>query len=75
MVEIVALEDNGVDPAYYNRFASAIAMLHDGVSPESELRSLLQDRPNDHVIAMCLERLHPSDGHTPNQMIFEFDTK
>jgi adenylate cyclase len=75
VVEIVALEGNGVDPGYYRRFANAIAMLHDGVSPEAELRSMLQDRPNDQVIAMCLERLHPSDGHTPNEMIFEFDTK
>ncbi len=75
VVEIVALEGNGVDPGYYQRFASAIAMLRKGDSPEAELRGLLRDRPNDQVIAMCLERLHPSDGHPPNEMIFEFDTK
>jgi adenylate cyclase len=75
VVEIVALEGNGVDPAYYQRFASAIAMLRKGDSPEAELRGLLRDRPNDQVIAMCLERLHPSDGHPQNEMIFEFDTK
>jgi adenylate cyclase len=75
VVEIVALEGNGVDPAYYERFASAIAMLRQGDSPEAELRGLLRDRPNDQVIAMCLERLHPSDGRAPNEMIFEFDTK
>jgi adenylate cyclase len=75
VVEIVALEGNGVDPAYYQRFASAIAMLRKGDSPEAELRSLMLDRPDDQVIAMCLERLHPSDGRPPNEMIFEFDTK
>jgi len=75
VVEIVALEGNGVDRAYYDRFASAIAMLRKGASPEAELRSLLQDRPSDQVIAMCLERLQPFDGHPPNEMIFEFDTK
>jgi adenylate cyclase len=75
VVEIVALEGDGVDPAYYERFASAIAMLRKGDSPEAELRSLLQDRPNDQVIRMCLERLHPSAGRPPNEMIFEFDTK
>ncbi|MGD0289887.1 MAG: adenylate/guanylate cyclase domain-containing protein [Candidatus Binataceae bacterium] len=75
VVEIVALEGDGVDPAYYERFASAIAMLRKGASPEAELRSLLQDRPDDQVIRMCLERLHPSAGRPPNEMIFEFDTK
>jgi adenylate cyclase len=75
VVEIVALEGDGVDPAYYERFASAIAMLRKGDSPEAELRSLLQDRPNDQVIRMCLERLQPTDGRPPNEMIFEFDTK
>ena len=75
VVEVVALEGNGVDPAYYQRYASAIEMLHKGHSPESELRELLKDQPNDQVIAMCLERLHTADGNPPNEMIFEFDTK
>ena len=42
VIEIVALEGDGVDPAYYQRFASAIAMLREGDSPEAELRGLLQ---------------------------------
>jgi adenylate cyclase len=75
VVEIVALEGNGVDPAYYERFADAMAKLHNGDSPEAELRELLQDRPNDQVTAMCLERLHPTDGDPPHEMVFEFDTK
>jgi len=75
VVEIVALQGDGLDPAYYERFTSAIAMLRKGASPEAELRGLLQERPDDQVIAMCLERLHSSDGHPPNEMIFEFDTK
>ena len=75
VVEIVALEGNGVDPAYYQRFAGAIAMLRKGDSPEAELRGLLRERPTDQVIAMCLERLHTSSGRLPTEMIFEFDTK
>jgi adenylate cyclase len=75
IVEVVALEGNGVDPAYYQRFASALAMLRRGESPEAELSDLFRDRPNDQVVAMCLERLHPPDGRPPNEMIFEFDTK
>ena len=75
VVEIVALEGNGVDPAYYERFASAMAMLRTGDSPEAELRQLLRDRPHDQVTAMCLERLHATAGRPPAEMVFEFDTK
>lgn len=75
VVEVVALEGDGVDPAYYQRFASAIDLLHKGYSPEHELRALLRDRPDDQVIAMCLERLHTGDGRPPREMVFEFDTK
>jgi adenylate cyclase len=75
VVEIVALEGDGVDPAYYKRFAGAIELLHEGRSPEAELRELLKDRPHDQVIAMCLERLHTADGRPPPEMVFEFDTK
>ncbi|MBI3758483.1 MAG: hypothetical protein HY269_01860 [Deltaproteobacteria bacterium] len=75
MVEVVALEGDGVDPAYYQRFASALQLLQQGHSPENELRDLLKDRPDDQVIAMCLERLHTADGSPPSEMVFEFDTK
>jgi adenylate cyclase len=75
VIEIVAVEGDGVDPGYYRRFAEAIAMLRRGDSPESELRGLLRDRPDDQVIAMCLERLDSSEGSRPSEMVFEFDTK
>ena len=76
VVEIVALEGNGVDPAYYQRLPSAIAMLHKGrFAREPSCANCCKDRPNDQVIAMCLERLHTADGSPPNEMIFEFDTK
>jgi adenylate cyclase len=75
VVEVVALEGDGVDPAYYQRFASALQLLQQGHSPENELRELLKDRPDDQVIAMCLERLHTADGRPPSEMVFEFDTK
>ena len=75
VVEIVGLEGDSVDPVYYQRFESAIALLRTGFSPESQLRDLLKDHPDDHVIAMCLERLEAADGKLPHDMIFEFDTK
>ena len=45
VIEIVALEGDGVDPSFYQRFAGAIAMLRRGDSPEPELRGLLRERP------------------------------
>ena len=65
----------GVDPAFYQRFAQALGLLHEGRSPESDLEQLLREHPNDQVIAMCLERLKAADGHPPPEMVFEFDTK
>lgn len=75
IVEIVAPEGDGVDPVFYQRFESAMAMLRKGDSPEAELKSLLRDRPDDQVTAMCLEQLHRDDGSVPHEMVFEFDTK
>jgi adenylate cyclase len=75
VVEVVALEGDGVDPVYYHRFASAIELLQSGFSPESALRDLLKDHPDDRVIAMCLERLQTPDGKLPHEMVFEFDSK
>jgi hypothetical protein len=75
VIEVVAFEGDGVDPAYYQRFADAIELLRKGFSPERDLRDLLKDRPDDRVIAMCLERLQTGDGKLPHEMVFEFDTK
>lgn len=75
VIEVVAFEGDGVDPAYYQRFASALELLRMGHSPENDLRDLLKDRPDDRVIAMCLERLQTPDGKLAHEMVFEFDTK
>jgi hypothetical protein len=50
-------------------------MLGRGDSPEDALRKLLGERPDDQVIAMCLERLKTPDGRPVREMVFEFDTK
>ncbi len=73
VAEIVGRANDGVDPSYYDRFAQAIAALHEGSSPESLLRVLLAERPDDAVTAMCLARL--TESHDARQIIFEFDTK
>jgi adenylate cyclase len=75
VVDIAGRDGDGVDPAFYQRFAQALGLLHEGRSPESDLEQLLREHPNDQVIAMCLERLKAADGHPPPQMVFEFDTK
>jgi adenylate cyclase len=73
--EVIAREGNGVDASYYHRFIAAMNRLRDGYSPETDLRAMLSERPHDHVIEMCLERLASSDGTLPDEMVFEFDTK
>ena len=47
----------GLGRAYLAGFAIALDLLHRGYSPENELRAMLKDRPDDRVLAMCLERL------------------
>jgi adenylate cyclase len=73
--EVVAREGNGIDAAYYRRFADALGQLREGHSPEAALRAMLAERPGDRVIEMCLERLASADGSLPREMVFEFDTK
>jgi adenylate cyclase len=73
--EVIAREGNGSDAAYYQKFADAISQLGSGKSPEAALRAMLVERPDDHVIAMCLERLQAAGGTLPSEMVFEFDTK
>ncbi len=75
VVEIAGRAGDGVNPAYYERFSRALESLRTGASPEGELRAMLADRPDDRVIAMCLERLGAADGRHPREMVFEFDTK
>jgi len=75
VVEIAGRLGDSVDPAHYQRFSNALALLRQGQSPEADLRILQREWPDDHVIAMCLERLHAANGDPPHEMVFEFDTK
>lgn len=75
VVEVAGRAGDSVDPSYYQRFTQALEELGRGVSPEPRLRSLLAERPDDQVTAMCLERLQASDGEQLREMIFEFETK
>src|SRR5207237_5799607 len=80
VVEVVAHCDDGVDPRRFQRFTEALARLQKGESPEEELLSLQRQWPDDHVIAMCIDRLksnsqHNPTGSPPREMVFEFESK
>jgi adenylate cyclase len=61
-----------VDAAYFACFAGAAQTLRTGGSPEPELRRLLEERPDDQVVTMWLERLPVA--RSPNYEIsFDFD--
>jgi adenylate cyclase len=75
VVEVAGYKGDGADLAHYQRFSDALALLRQGQSPEADLRTLQREWPDDHVIAMCLERLHTANGNPPREMVFEFDTK
>jgi len=75
LVEIAGREGDSVDPSYYRRFTQALDQLRGGASPELGLRALLAERPDDQVIAMCLDRLRAAGGHPPPELVFEFETK
>ena len=74
-VEIAGRDGDGLDLGYYERFSKAIGLLQRGYSPENDLRQLLRERPDDQVIAMCLERLGRTDRQPLREMVFEFDRK
>jgi len=75
VVGIAGHKGDGVDPAHYQRFSDALALLRQGQSPEADLRTLQREWPDDQVITMCLERLHTTNGDAPHEMVFEFDSK
>jgi adenylate cyclase len=75
VVEIAGHTGDEIDPAHYQRFSAALALLRQGRSPEADLRTLQLEWPDDHVIQMCLERLHATNGNPPHEMVFEFDSK
>jgi adenylate cyclase len=75
VVEIAGHQGDGVDPAHYQRFSDALALLRHGQSPEADLRTLQREWPEDHVIEMCLDRLQATNGNPPHEMVFEFESK
>jgi adenylate cyclase len=75
VIEVVGHTGDAIDSSYYDRFARAIAALHNGGSVERGLRELLAERPDDTVVAMSLERLQAAVEGSDRAIVFEFDTK
>jgi adenylate cyclase len=75
VVEIAGHMGDGVDPMPYRRFSEALALLRQGQSPRADLYDLQRERPEDQVIAMCLERLQAAGNEPLREMVFEFATK
>jgi adenylate cyclase len=80
VVDVAGHRGDSVDPVHYQKFTEALARLQRGESPEQDLLSLQREWPDDHVIAMCLDRLknntqQNATGSLPREMVFEFDSK
>jgi adenylate cyclase len=77
VVHVAGRANDGVDPAFYDRFALALKMIRGGSARTavSELERLHQESPTDTPVNMYLERLAADPDHPPSEMVFEFDTK
>ncbi|MGC1342263.1 MAG: adenylate/guanylate cyclase domain-containing protein [Candidatus Binataceae bacterium] len=76
VMEVVAAA-NGADPAYYERFESALENLRQGDPGQacSTLEAMRAERPDDGVIALYLEKLAAVADAPAGELVFEFDTK
>jgi adenylate cyclase len=77
VVEVAGHEHDSVDPAFYNRFAAVIGLIHKGASADAraELEAMYLERPSDEVVRLYLEKLGSDPASAPSEMVFEFDTK
>ncbi len=77
VVEVAAHEGDGVDPAFYRRFASVIDLIHSGAAAnaKSELEAMHTENPKDEVVRLYIEKLGHDPANAPSEMVFEFDTK
>lgn len=76
VAEVVGHANDGVDPAFYQRFAHISELLKEGQedAARAALTSLQQERPNDGVVHMYADKF-AQEKELPREMLFEFDTK
>jgi adenylate cyclase len=77
IVEVVANANDGVDPAFYDRFAGVAGLLRDGRADaaRAELETMRAERPHDGVLELYLAKLDEAADNPPKEMVFEFETK
>jgi adenylate cyclase len=75
VVEVVGRDGDAVDESYYRRFAEVLKSERRGGSPVDNLRALLQERPEDEVARMHLNRLEAIGSESPREIVFRFDKK
>jgi adenylate cyclase len=77
IVHVAGRENDSVDPAFYNHFASALSMIRSGnvFSARQELEHLSETRPDDTPVRIYLDKLAADPDHPPTEMVFEFESK
>ena len=77
IVDVAGRENDSVDPAFYNHFASALTMIRPGdvFSARQELEQLSEMNPDDTPVQIYLDKLAADPDHPPTEMVFEFDSK
>jgi adenylate cyclase len=75
VVEVVGREGDAVDESYYQRFAEVLESERRGSSPVEKLRAMLQERPDDEVARVHLNRLEAIGNEGPREIVFRFDKK
>jgi adenylate cyclase len=76
IVEVAGSANDGVDPAFYQRFARISELLKQGQgeAARAALVALQQERPSDGVVHMYAEKF-AQEKELPHEITFEFDTK
>ena len=77
IVEVVGQANDGVDPAFYERFAHTIELIKAGDAQQArnQLEAMSTERPDDGVVDLYLEKLKESPDAPAQEMIFEFESK
>jgi adenylate cyclase len=75
VVEIVARANDGVNPAYYQRFVEALTALRRGNTDQRKFQALLTERPDDEIVSMYLKQLNRNAHGHPGEVVFDFDNK
>ncbi|HEY6395662.1 MAG TPA: adenylate/guanylate cyclase domain-containing protein [Candidatus Binataceae bacterium] len=77
IVEVAGHRNDRLDPAFYRHFAGVLELIRTGsaATAREKLKEMGEQRPNDHVVRLYLEKLSTSSAEPPTEMVFEFESK